>query len=103
MWYFVTKLMILRREEIMLDQPMNRGELLEQYASGPDTLNRIVNGLSRIDLEKKFSPEEWSIRDIIHHIVDGDDIWIPALKPRLETRKEHSPCNVLGQAAIGVE
>lgn len=67
----------------MSDQSMNRGELLEQYASGPDTLDRIVKGLSRIDLEKRFSPEEWSIRDIIHHIVDGDDIWNTCIKAAL--------------------
>lgn len=67
----------------MSDQPMNRGELLKRYASGPDLLEQVANKLSPIDLEKRFSPEEWSIRDIIHHIVDGDDIWNTCIKAAL--------------------
>ncbi len=67
----------------MTDQPMDRAKLLELYASGPDILTRVVNGLPAPELEKRFSPGEWSIRDIIHHIVDGDDIWNTCIKAAL--------------------
>lgn len=67
----------------MTDQPLDRDELLKRYASGPDLLEQIVNELSPVDLERRFSPGEWSIRDLVHHIVDGDDIWNTCIKAAL--------------------
>ncbi len=42
------------------------------YAAGPDALDAALTGLSNDDLDWKPSPNEWSIREIVHHIVDSD-------------------------------
>jgi len=42
------------------------------YASGPDALERAIAGLSDEALSWKPSADEWSVREIVHHIVDSD-------------------------------
>ncbi|NMB55624.1 MAG: DinB family protein [Leptolinea sp.] len=59
----------------MVDKVISRGELLEQYATGPQRLETVLRNLSDDDLEKCSAPGEWSIREIAHHIADGDDLW----------------------------
>lgn len=58
-------------------------ETLERYARCPDELEAIVSGLSEEDVALSSAPGEWSIRQIVHHIADGDDLWSMALKAAL--------------------
>jgi hypothetical protein len=55
-------------------------EILAQYAAGPDELERALDGLEESDLEAVREPGKWTIRQLVHHIVDGDDIWQACLK-----------------------
>jgi hypothetical protein len=59
----------------MVDKAISRSDLLEQYADGPQRLETALKDLFDADLEKCSAPGEWSIRQIAHHIADGDDIW----------------------------
>ncbi len=59
----------------MNDQPANRSDILASYAAGPDHLEAAIAGLSAADLDLALSGDSWSIRQIVHHIADGDDLW----------------------------
>jgi catechol 2,3-dioxygenase-like lactoylglutathione lyase family enzyme len=58
-------------------------ETLERYANCPDALETTVSGLSEEDLELSSAPGEWTIRQLVHHIADGDDLWSMAIKAAL--------------------
>jgi hypothetical protein len=60
-----------------------REDILAQYADGPDMLERALAGLEGPDLDTPRAPGKWTIRQIVHHIVDGDDIWKTCLKAAL--------------------
>jgi hypothetical protein len=49
--------------------------VLAQYAQGPTLLEQALSGLTDTDLDLTLSEDSWSIRQIVHHIADGDDIW----------------------------
>jgi len=57
--------------------------ILVQYANGPSLLDSALAGLSETDLDLTPSTDSWSIRQIVHHIVDGDDIWKTCIKTAL--------------------
>lgn len=57
--------------------------ILRQYAEGPALLDSALSGLSEADLDLALSTVSWSIRQIVHHIVDGDDIWKTCIKAAL--------------------
>ena len=58
-------------------------QILAQYADGPALLDSAIAGLSESDLNLALSDASWSIRQIVHHIVDGDDIWKTCIKAAL--------------------
>lgn len=64
----------------MKPQNDSRLSLLEMYAAGPDKLEAFIEGLPDDSLSNHPGGGEWSIREIIHHIVDGDDIWNTCIK-----------------------
>ena len=61
----------------------NWHNILEAYARGPDLLSSAVEDLPEEHLELTLDEENWSIREIIHHIVEGDDLFIPFIKQAL--------------------
>lgn len=58
-------------------------EVLAQYADGPSLLDSALAGLTETDLDLAPSADSWSIRQIVHHLVDGDDIWKTCIKTAL--------------------
>jgi len=56
---------------------------IAQYADGPAQLEAVLQGLTDADLDVGLAPENWTIRQIVHHIVDGDDIWRTCMKAAL--------------------
>lgn len=54
-----------------------------QYADGPVQLEKVLLGLSEPDLDWAPAAGGWSIREIVHHIADGDDIWKFCIKMAL--------------------
>jgi hypothetical protein len=58
-------------------------EILRHYAQGPALLEAVVAGLGETDLDRRLDEHSWSIRQIIHHLADWDDIWKVCIKRRL--------------------
>jgi hypothetical protein len=67
----------------MLNQIDTTQTILAQYADGPALLDVALAGLSESDLDLALNAESWSIRQIVHHLVDGDDIWKACIKTAL--------------------
>jgi hypothetical protein len=67
----------------MVDNSNSWKEILAEYAIGPARLAKFLEGVSDKELDCRLSPESWSIRQIAHHIVDGDDIWNTCIKAAL--------------------
>lgn len=58
-------------------------EWVDLYASGPHMLDDALAGLSQSDLDLAPAPDQWSIRQIVHHVAEGDDLWALPLKVAL--------------------
>ena len=56
-------------------QLTNREAIIAEYAEGPKRLEAAIAGLSEGELELAESDDSWTIRQIVHHVADGDDIW----------------------------
>ena len=50
-------------------------ELIANYGTCPSQLEAAILGLSERHLDIPHSAESWTIRETIHHIADGDDLW----------------------------
>jgi hypothetical protein len=50
------------------------------YAKGPDLLEAAIAGLTCSELDRRLDETNWSIRQIVHHIADGDDLWKAFIK-----------------------
>lgn len=61
----------------------DQATILAQYADGPSQLENAIKGLSESGLDMAPSRGGWSIREIVHHIADGDDIWKSCIKMAL--------------------
>jgi uncharacterized damage-inducible protein DinB len=58
-------------------------EALGRYISGPDKLEAALAGLSESDLDLSRALGEWTIRQIVHHLVDGDAMWSQCIRMAL--------------------
>ena len=63
-----------------MEPPENQDKILELFKRGPSILENALAGLSDIEIDYAPSNGGWSIRQIIHHIADGDDIWKTCIK-----------------------
>jgi uncharacterized damage-inducible protein DinB len=50
-------------------------QILARYADGPNLLVDSIDGLVDTQLDLTLSTDSWSIRQLIHHIADGDYLW----------------------------
>lgn len=62
-------------------------QALGQYAAGADLLEAALNGLTETDLDLALEPESWTIRQIVHHIADGNELWKYCIKAALVNPK----------------
>ncbi len=60
--------------------------ILALYADGPAQLADVLAGLTESELDLALTSDSWTIRQIIHHIVDGDDLWKTCIKAALGNR-----------------
>jgi hypothetical protein len=67
----------------MPEETISPAETLALYISGPDRLQAVLAGLSEMELDSCCAPGEWTIRKIVHHLADGDDIWSMCIKVAL--------------------
>jgi hypothetical protein len=53
----------------------DREAIIATYADAPNQLETAIAGLSERELDIAESDGTWTIRQIVHHVADGDDIW----------------------------
>jgi len=63
-----------------MNAPEDRDGAISRFREGPLLLADAVMDLRDADLDAKPSGGGWSIRQIVHHVVDGDDIWKTCIK-----------------------
>ena len=71
-------------------------EHLAVYARMPDELDAALAGLSESDLELTKEAGSWSIRQIVHHITDGDLLFLTAMRAALMAPGQLYKPNVFG-------
>ena len=54
--------------------------ILDQFVEVLDLLDAAIEGLDETDLDLSLGAESWTIRQIVHHVVDGDDLWKTTIK-----------------------
>jgi len=67
----------------MTEQTRDPDTVLARYADGPAQLEAAIAGLTETDLDMAQTADTWTIRQIVHHVVDGDDIWKICIKAAL--------------------
>lgn len=65
---------------------ISSGSLLSEYADGPARLEAALTGITDSELDLSLANDAWSIRQIVHHIADGDDLWKTCIKAALGNR-----------------
>ena len=66
-----------------MNPPDNRDAVLARFKEGSLLLERAIADLPDAVLDARPSQGGWTIRQIVHHIVDGDDIWKICIKAAL--------------------
>jgi len=61
----------------------DKDTILARFKEGPAQLEHILEGLTEVDLDYIPARGGWTIRQIVHHIADGDDIWKLGIKMAL--------------------
>ncbi len=61
-------------------QTFESQELIKQYADGVIHLREALAGLSETELNTALDDDHWTIRQIVHHVADGDDLWKTGIK-----------------------
>jgi uncharacterized damage-inducible protein DinB len=64
----------------MTDITLNRSTVLSDYLAAPDRLAQVVADLDKASLDRATDATSWTIRQLVHHMVDGDDLWSVAVK-----------------------
>lgn len=67
----------------MTAMTLDRSLVLPDYRAAPQRLTEVVAGLDDVRLNQSLRPGIWTIRQIVHHIVDGDDVWSIGVKAAL--------------------
>lgn len=63
--------------------PDDQDSVLTRYMEGSALLERALAGIRDTELDAPPSRGGWTIRQIVHHIVDGDDLWKTSIKAAL--------------------
>lgn len=50
-------------------------QIINEYGKGPEKLKDALQGLSDEQLDLKLDEDSWTIRQLVHHITDGDYLW----------------------------
>lgn len=59
--------------------PLSDAEMLEIYRTGPARLSAAVADLDTTALDRRWAPGKWTIRMIVHHLVDAELGVLPVL------------------------
>lgn len=63
--------------------PADKDSVIALFIEGPRLLEKAFAGLKDGDLDTATRKGGWTIRQIVHHLVDGDDVWKACIKQAL--------------------
>lgn len=63
-----------------MNAPEDKEGTISRFCAGPRTLEAAVAELKPEDLDAVPPGGGWTIRHIVHHLADGDEIWALAIK-----------------------
>jgi uncharacterized damage-inducible protein DinB len=66
-----------------MKSPADMESVMALYMEGPELLRRVLADLNEADFDTSPTIGGWTIREIVHHIADGDDIWKMCIKQAL--------------------
>ena len=72
-----------------MDAPEDRVGAINRFREGPARLEAAVLGLPDDVLDFVPGGGGWTIRQIVHHVVDGDDIWKLGIKLAMGAYSAH--------------
>jgi hypothetical protein len=58
-------------------------EIIALYTRGGDEVEAALAGLTEADLDLTRAPEEWSIRQIVHHLAESESLFLMTFKSAL--------------------
>lgn len=67
----------------MSESKLKQKKVLALYAEGINQLDEVLKSLSESDIDLSRDQGKWTIRQIIHHIADVEDIWKTCIKAAL--------------------
>jgi len=67
----------------MQKKKMENEQLVKEFSDGIGQLDKALEGLSEADLNLAREEGKWSIRQIVHHIAEAEELWNIALKAAL--------------------
>lgn len=50
----------------------SRQDLIAQYTAGPATVVAALEGITETELDARPAPDEWTVREIVHHLADSE-------------------------------
>ena len=59
----------------MDENEIEQDRILQDYEDCLSLLRESVDGLRGSGLDRSSKPDEWTMREIVHHIADGDYLW----------------------------
>ncbi len=63
-----------------MDAPEDQAVAISRYREGPSLFEAAVTGVKDDVLDSVPAGGGWTIRQIVHHVADGDDIWKLSIK-----------------------
>lgn len=66
-----------------MKSPVDKDAVIARYLEGPTLLESALAGIKEADLDTAPAKGGWTIRQIVHHIADGDDLWKTGIKQAL--------------------
>jgi hypothetical protein len=51
---------------------VDRGTLIARYKEGAAAVAAALDGLAEADLDRRPSPDEWTAREVVHHLADAE-------------------------------
>ena len=64
----------------MSEQTQSRDQIIARYAAGIEAVDEALAGLAEADLDLAREAGKWTIREIVHHIADAENLWELAVK-----------------------
>ena len=52
----------------------DRSALLDRFRSGYDAVEAAMAAASGSELDRRAAPDEWSVREIVHHLADSEAV-----------------------------